>query len=101
MRPSLCSKYHWRPCRRGTSCLTGSRMCGSLRMIQRLDESQDGVVEHVVAVAGDHVSGTSDIDVLGVRHEVEESTCTLLRQQVALSPTHEQGRNGDAPGGRL
>jgi len=36
------------------------------------EESEDGRVEGVVAVAGDHVVGAGDVGVLGVRDELQE-----------------------------
>ena len=43
------------------------------------EEGHDRVVEEVVAVAGDHVTGAGDVDHLRVRHQLEELRAHPLR----------------------
>src|SRR5690348_12178210 len=60
--------------------------------LQAVEEGQDGVVERVVAVAGDHVAGTGDVGELRVRHGLEQLAGALLGQQVAHAAADEQHR---------
>ena len=46
-------------------------------------ETQDGLGEDVVAIAGDHVSGTADIGELDLREAREEFVGAFLANQVA------------------
>ena len=50
------------------------------------EEADHGVVEQVVAVAGDHVTCTGHVDVLRVGYEFEEFLCALFAQQIARPP---------------
>ena len=47
--------------------------------VQELD---DGGAEYVIAVAGDHVAGTGDVDEFAVRAQLEEITRAFLAEQV-------------------
>ena len=64
----------------------------------RLEKVDDGVVEEVVAIAGDHVSRARDIDHLCVRHELQQFLRALLAEEVADPAPHEQGRQREAEG---
>lgn len=61
---------------------------GSVAMA--VEEPEDRLVEDLVAVTGDHVTGTGDIGVLGVGNPSEEVAGALLAEQVALPAPHEQ-----------
>ena len=74
-------------------------------------ELDDGLAEDVVAIAGDHVGGAGDVDVLGVRAQPQELLGPFLGQDVGQAAAHEQRRQprgsgrtpraaGGAPRGR-
>src|SRR5262249_57285522 len=58
-----------------------------------VEERHDGVVERVVAVARDHVPRARDVGVARLRHDLEQLACTLLAEQIAHAPAHEQRRD--------
>ena len=62
------------------------------------EEGEHGVVERVVAVAGDHVVGAGDVGVLGMRHELEEVVHPLLREHVRQAAADQQRRDLEAAG---
>ena len=84
----LMGRWNWwaprpaRACTRGSDC-GNSRANSSLRETRSdaVEERDDGVVEQVVAVAGDHVPGAGDVDEPRVRDELEQ----LARAPSSLS----------------
>jgi len=64
-----------------------------------LQEVESRGVEGVVAVAGHHVAGSSNIDGAGVRNEFHEILGMFLLDQFRGRPAHQQRRDGDPSGG--
>ena len=56
------------------------------------EELDHGVAEYIVAVPGDHVSGTGNVDVFTVRAQFQERLRAGLAQDVGQTAAHEQGR---------
>ena len=55
----------------------------------------DAIGERVVSVAGDHVMGIREVDVLRMRHHLEKLLRGFLRHQVAQAPADQQRGDGD------
>ena len=70
-------------------------------LLELVEEADDGVVEEVVLVARDHVTGALDVDVLGVRHQSEQVLRALFAEQVAHPAAHEQRGDRDVLRGVL
>src|SRR4029078_6193648 len=62
-------------------------------------EVLNGARELLITVAGAHVAGAADIDIAGVRHQLEEILGMLLLHQLGGGAAHQQGRDADAPRG--
>ncbi len=66
--------------------VTGGPPTGTVRERNSMTDSG----EHVVAVAGDHVPGAGDVDVLARRAQLEELLGALLGEDVGQPAAHQQ-----------
>jgi hypothetical protein len=56
--------------------------------VKPLHEVQNCVVEYVVLVAGDHVTGAGDIDIFSMRHDLTEMRDLGFADNIALRAAH-------------
>ena len=61
-------------------------------------ERHDCTAERVVAIAGHHVRGVFQVDVLGVRNVLEEFTCVVFGDDVAETTSDQQNWKVDLCG---